>query len=159
MRTTGPRAEQKYKNCNWRPDTTTLGLDGPHMGDRDKATTVMNQRTIAPLLGSRFVPVRLVWVTAAGDTGSLLVTTTRTKRQTLTFRHPFSLKGVDRQLAPGEYEVVTDEELLEGLSFPVYRRVATMIFVPADSRGSAIEMVTIDPVELEEAQARDAASA
>ena len=87
------------------------------------------------------------------------MTTTRTKRETLTFRHPFSLKGVDRQLAPGEYEVVTDEELLEGLSFPVYRRVATMIFVPADSRGSATEMVTIDPVELDEARARDAASA
>jgi len=83
----------------------------------------------------------------------------RTKRQTLTFRHPFSLKGVDRQLAPGEYEVVTDEELIEGLSFPVYRRVATMIFVPVDSLGSAIEMVTIDPAELDEVKARDAASA
>ena len=87
------------------------------------------------------------------------MTTMRTKRQTLTFRHPFSLKGVDRQLAPGEYEVVTDEELIEGLSFPVYRRVATMIFVPVDSLGSAIEMVTIDPAELDEVKARDAASA
>jgi hypothetical protein len=87
------------------------------------------------------------------------MTTMRTKRQTLTFRHPFSLKGVDRQLAPGEYEVVTDEELIEGLSFPVYRRVATMIFVPVDSLGSAIEMVTIDPADLDEVKARDAASA
>jgi len=41
---------------------------------------------------------------------------TRTKRVTLTFRHPFSLKGVDRRLAAGEYEVATDEELIEGLS-------------------------------------------
>ena len=87
------------------------------------------------------------------------MTTMRTKRQMLTFRHPFSLKGVDRQLAPGEYEVVTDEELIEGLSFPVYRRVATMIFVPSGSRGSTIEMVTIDPADLDEAKARDAASA
>ena len=58
---------------------------------------------------------------------------TRTKRVTLTFQHPFSLKGVDRRLAAGEYEVTTDEELIEGLSFPVYRRVATLIFLPADS--------------------------
>ena len=48
---------------------------------------------------------------------------TRTKRVTLTFKYPFSLKGVDRPLTPGQYEVVSDEELIEELSFPVYRRV------------------------------------
>jgi len=74
---------------------------------------------------------------------------TRTKRVTLTFRHPFSLKGVDRRLAAGEYEVATDEELIEGLSFPVYRRVATLIFLPADaSRQASMEMVTVDPDDL-----------
>jgi hypothetical protein len=36
-----------------------------------------------------------------------------------------------RILAAGDYRVVTDEELIEELSFPVYRCVATMIFVPA----------------------------
>jgi hypothetical protein len=35
---------------------------------------------------------------------------------------------------------MTDEELIEGLSFPAYRRVSTAIFVPAPS-GSAVEMV------------------
>ncbi len=83
----------------------------------------------------------------------------RTKRQTLSFRHSFSLKGVDRQLAPGKYEVVTDEELIEGLSFPVYRRVATLIFLPVGSHGSATEMVAIDPADLDEAHVRDAARA
>jgi hypothetical protein len=34
-----------------------------------------------------------------------------------------------------------------------------MIFVPVDSLGSAIEMVTIDPADLDEVKARDAASA
>jgi hypothetical protein len=44
------------------------------------------------------------------------------------------------------------------LSFPVYRRVAT-IFVPADSKNaSSVEMVTIDPHDLQEAQDRDAAT-
>jgi hypothetical protein len=62
--------------------------------------------------------------------------TVRTSSKTVTFAHRFLLKGVDRILAAGDYRVVTDEELIEGLSFPVYRRVATMIFVPAKS-GSA----------------------
>jgi hypothetical protein len=48
---------------------------------------------------------------------------TRTQRKTVTFDHPFLLKGMDRILPPGNYVVVTDEELVEGLSFPVYRRV------------------------------------
>ncbi len=52
--------------------------------------------------------------------------------------------------------MVTDEEMIEELSFPLYRRTATMIFVPADSQhGSSIEMVAIDPHELQAAQERD----
>ena len=59
--------------------------------------------------------------------------TIRTNSKTVSFARPFLLKGVDRVLAAGQYKVVTDEELIEELSFPVYRRVATMIFVPAKS--------------------------
>ena len=74
----------------------------------------------------------------------------------MTFAHPFLLKGVDRILAAGDYRIVTDEELIEELSFPVYRRVATMIFVPAESgRASTVEMVTIDPQDLQVAQELD----
>jgi hypothetical protein len=80
----------------------------------------------------------------------------RTSSKTLTFAHPFLLKGIDRMLAAGEYRVVTDEELIQELSFPVYRRVATMIFVPAVSPASAVEMVAIDPRDLQDAQDRDA---
>ena len=85
------------------------------------------------------------------------MTTTRSKRVTLTFRHPFSLKGVERQLKPGNYEVVSDEELIEELSFPVYRRVSTLIFLPNEAyKQSSIEMVNVDPAELSAAHARDA---
>jgi hypothetical protein len=84
--------------------------------------------------------------------------TTRTSEKTVTFSHPFLLKGVDRTLAAGDYRVVTDEELIEQLSFPVYHRVATMIFVPADSQNtSSVEMVSIDPRDLREGQDRDGA--
>jgi hypothetical protein len=62
-------------------------------------------------------------------------------------------------LPPGEYEVVTDEELIEGLSFPVYHRVSTAIMVPAQShRASSVEMVAIDPRDLQSAYDRDNAS-
>jgi hypothetical protein len=82
---------------------------------------------------------------------------TRTKR--MTFRHPFSLKGVDRLLAPGNYEVVADEELIEELSFPVYRRVSTLIFLPAQThRQSSVEMVNVDPADLAAAHERDQAT-
>ena len=82
--------------------------------------------------------------------------TVRTSSKTVTFAHPFLLKGVDRFLAAGDYRIVTDEELIEELSFPVYRRVATMIFVPAESSSaSTVEMVTIDPQDLQAAQELD----
>jgi hypothetical protein len=81
---------------------------------------------------------------------------TRTREKTLTFGKPFLLKGVDRLLPAGDYRIATDEELIEGLSFPVYRRTATMIFVPGQGHASSVEMVTIDPADLTAAQKRDA---
>jgi hypothetical protein len=83
---------------------------------------------------------------------------TRTRDRTWRFGRPFMLKGVDRLLPAGDYRVTTDEELIEGLSFPVYRRVATMIFVPGPAQRS-FEMITIDPADLQAAQKRDAAEA
>ena len=76
--------------------------------------------------------------------------TTRTHRSSIVFNHPFLLKGIDRILPPGKYDIVTDEALIEGLSFPVYRRASTMIFVPAQSHpASSVEMVAIDPLDLQ----------
>ena len=76
---------------------------------------------------------------------------TRTRDKTWTFGRPFMLKGVDRLLPAGDYRVTTDEELIEGLSFPVYRRVATMIFIPGPAQ-RGLEMITIDPADLRAAQ-------
>ena len=85
--------------------------------------------------------------------------TTRSHRETVHFKHPFRIKGIDRLLAPGAYEVITDEEMIEGLSFASFRRVATMIMVPgAARRTSSMEMISIGSVDLSDAQ-RDDASA
>lgn len=81
--------------------------------------------------------------------------TPRSHSDTVVFRAPFLLKGVDRILPAGSYRVVTDEEPIDGLSFPVYRRVSTVIFVPAESHNGAWEMISIEPADLRAAQDRD----
>jgi hypothetical protein len=82
---------------------------------------------------------------------------TRSRRETVQFKHPVLIKGVDRLLPPGAYEVITDEEMIEGLSFPSFRRVATMIMVPgAAPRISSVEMISISSVDLSDAQRSDA---
>jgi hypothetical protein len=89
----------------------------------------------------------------------LIAVAARTQRTFAVFSHPFLLEGIDRILPPGSYEVVTDEELIDGLSFPVYRRVSTAMMVPALShQASAVEMQIINPRDLEAALERDAAT-
>ncbi|SHH59810.1 hypothetical protein [Bradyrhizobium erythrophlei] len=83
--------------------------------------------------------------------------TTRSRREVITFQHPFQIKGIDRVLPPGAYDVITDEQMIEGLSFASFRRVATMIMVPAaPPRGAAMEMISIGSVDLSDAQRIDA---
>jgi hypothetical protein len=85
--------------------------------------------------------------------------TIRSRRETITFQHPFRIKGIDRLLPPGAYAVITDEEMIEGLSFAAFRRVATMIMVPAaPPRSSTMEMISIGSVDLSDAQRIDASA-
>jgi hypothetical protein len=81
--------------------------------------------------------------------------TARTRRKSWTFGRPFQLKGVDRTLPAGDYQVMTDEELIEGLSFPAYRRIATLILVPRAAGSSSVEMFSIDPADLQAAHESD----
>lgn len=70
----------------------------------------------------------------AATRSGLPSTITRTHSKSVVFSYPFELKGMDRiQLKGMDRRVVTDEELIDGLSFSVYRRVSIMIFVPAQS--------------------------
>jgi hypothetical protein len=82
--------------------------------------------------------------------------TLRRSSKTVTFRRPFCMEGADRLLPPADYQVVTDEELIESLSFLAYRRVSTVMIVPGKA-GSTVEMLTIDPFDLQAAQDEDAA--
>jgi len=83
--------------------------------------------------------------------------TVRTSRKTVTFTQPFSLSGIYEEQPAGTYTVETDEELLPGLSFPAYRRIASLIFLRSRGRGPVVEEIaTVDPLELQAAQERDA---
>ncbi|MGG5817798.1 hypothetical protein [Falsiroseomonas sp. HW251] len=80
---------------------------------------------------------------------------TRSQRTTLVFRHPFVLKGLDRPQPAGTYDIETEEELLEGLSFPAYRRVSTTMTRRMAASGAVLQAQVIDPAELEKAIAAD----
>jgi len=82
--------------------------------------------------------------------------TTRTSSKTVTFCRSFRMDGVDRLLPRADYQVVTEEELIESLSFLAYRLVSTAMVVPGEVR-STVEMVIIDPLDLQAAQEEDAA--
>ena len=84
----------------------------------------------------------------------------RTISKTVTFRKPFVLGGLDEALPAGAYTVETDEELLDTVSFTAYRRVLTLIHLPANPGNPGLtRTVTIDPNELDAALTRDAALA
>src|SRR5690348_11278725 len=81
----------------------------------------------------------------------------RTSSETVTFRHPFKLSGADDVQPAGRYIVETDEELLQTLSFPAYRRLSTVIRLPGRSNSMELaRIINVDPAELSAALARDA---
>jgi hypothetical protein len=57
---------------------------------------------------------------------------TRSHGKTVVFSHPFELKGAGRVSPPGDYRAVTEEELIQELPFPVYRRISTVIYAPLE---------------------------
>lgn len=72
------------------------------------------------------------------------------------FARPFVIEGFDQQLPAGKYAVETEEELLCGLSFPVYRRVSTTLYVDRiPGRPGMKEAWRIDPEALDAARLRD----
>jgi len=80
------------------------------------------------------------------------MTAVRSRRETLVFKYPFRIASIERLLPAGSYEVITDEELMEGSSMPPYRSIATRMMVPAPRRNSVVETVAISPTDLSAAR-------
>jgi hypothetical protein len=82
----------------------------------------------------------------------------RSTRSTVTFSNPFTLSGYPGDLPAGDYEVLVEEELLQGLSFEAYRRTATYLTVRGrGSHAGRSELRAISDSDLKEALSRDAA--
>lgn len=85
--------------------------------------------------------------------------TTRTKRTTVRFERPFTLAGVSGDLPAGSYDIDTDEELLDSLSFAAYRRTLTQIHLRnLPGHPGITRIVPIDPADLDRALRRDRAT-
>ena len=81
---------------------------------------------------------------------------TRTSSRTITLAHSFVLSGVEGVQPPGTYTVETEEEQLQTFSLPAYRRLSTLIRLPARAGGIQMtQAVNIDPVELSEIVVKD----
>jgi hypothetical protein len=86
--------------------------------------------------------------------------TMRSTRSTVTFSNPFTLPGYAGDLPAGEYEVLVEEELLQGLSFEAYRRTATYLTVRGRGRHAGrSELRAISDSDLKEALSRDQGAA
>lgn len=85
--------------------------------------------------------------------------TMRSTNSTVTFLAPFALSWYPDELPAGAYEVVVEEELLQGISFEAWRRTATYLMVRGSGRHAGrTEMRAISDSDLKEALSRDAAA-
>lgn len=83
---------------------------------------------------------------------------TRSTRSMVTFSNDFTIGDSQRELPAGTYEIVVEEELLQGLSFEAYRRTGTYLMVRG--RGSHAGQTTMHMTtqeDLEHAMACDRA--
>jgi len=81
----------------------------------------------------------------------------RTTETTVTFKRPFMLGSFDSMQPAGTYRLVIDEEEVAGLSFVAFRRISTVLHVPASSSASGHQQAfPTDPGELEAALEADA---
>jgi hypothetical protein len=83
---------------------------------------------------------------------------TRSTRSMVTFSNDFIIGDNRRELPPGTYEILVEEELMQSLSFEAYRRTATYLMVRGrGSNAGQTTMQVITQEDLEHAIACDRA--
>jgi len=82
--------------------------------------------------------------------------TIKTTRTTVLFASPFTLRNVEGVQPAGEYALIVDDELIEGLSRVAYRRVATLFQTPAvGAPQRQIQLASVSQTELDAALMKD----
>jgi hypothetical protein len=85
--------------------------------------------------------------------------TNRITTRTVAFRHAFMIEGLDGWQPAGRYVIEMEEELIQELSFPAWRRLHTAIRLPQRPGALVTEQVaSVDPKVIEAALAIDAAA-
>lgn len=80
----------------------------------------------------------------------------RTTRSKLTFLHAFAPTGSDELLPAGEYDLVIEEECLEGLTFVAYRQTNAFLQVTGNPRcPGRTEMRLVSGTDLQQALGHD----
>jgi len=82
------------------------------------------------------------------------VSAIRTTATSITFAAAFRLMGWPDLLSPGTYDIETDEEIVEGNTHTVHRRIATRLYLRSTGM---VQAITVDPGELAAALAKDEA--
>jgi hypothetical protein len=83
----------------------------------------------------------------------------RSSTATVTFANAFTLAGYPDALPPGDYQVLTDEELLQGISFEAYRTTATyLVATRAGANSGRTELRATTAADIDAALERDRAS-
>lgn len=81
---------------------------------------------------------------------------TRSTRSKVTFSNAFTIGECKDEFPSGTYEIVVEEELLQGLSFEAYRRTATYLMVRGrGSQAGQTMLYKTTQEDLEHAIARD----
>jgi hypothetical protein len=74
----------------------------------------------------------------------------RVTRRIVSVPGPFRLKGMDRDLPAGPYEIVIEEEAIGDFVYEAYRRTSTHLYVPPGPGDHGVgKFVATDPAELE----------
>lgn len=82
--------------------------------------------------------------------------TIRTSSKFVVFKHPFTIGALSELQPAGSYQIDTDEELIEGLSFIAYKRILTIIHLHSRNKLKNItRALTVSARDLETALKKD----
>jgi hypothetical protein len=80
----------------------------------------------------------------------------RTTRKSVSFSKPFAIRNVDAIQPAGDYIVVADDEVIEGISHLAFRRISTFLHLPSiTAPQNFAQLVPIDQVDIDAALMRD----
>jgi len=83
----------------------------------------------------------------------------RIRVKTITFKKSFEIENYDGLLPESDYQVETEDEFLQGVSFVGYRRILTLLHLPPVSEAAKFgPTLKVDPNDLDAAFFRDLAS-